>query len=385
MKIEKLIERLTNFEPTELPFISVYLNAEPNEHGRDDFNVFLKKQLSMHQNNYEEHTPERDSFDKDLKRINEYVTNVSSSANGIAIFACSGADGFFETREFNVPFENDLFFVYNRPHIFPLARLYEQNPKYAVVAADTNSANIHVFKRKNALEKEEIENFKTNRTDQGGWSQARFQRHIDNFHKQHAKEVIEELDKIVRDENINQIILVGDETVIIPLLKDELSDFLEEKIAGTIRLNIDTPEHELLEECEKEIHRYDTLADKEKIDKLMEQNYDEGLGVTGAEHTFAALANGQVQELYIDAKFDEIEYDENTLVKLMKAYAPGIDRELPDSHKARLIVDELIKLGFQTADSVRFIEDENLLKKAGGIGALLRYRTEGDLVSTATN
>lgn len=384
MKLEQLIEKLTNFEPTKHPFLSIYLNAEPNEHGRDDFDVFLKKQLSMHQDNYEEHTPERESFDKDVKKITKYMGEIEASANGVAIFACSDAD-FFETKEFNVPFENDEFYVFNRPHIFPLARLREQNPKYAVVIADTNEARIYTFKRKRAMEQEEIENFKTNRTDQGGWSQKRFQRHIDNFHKQHAKEVIEELDKIVRNEEIKQVVLVGDETVIIPLLNDELTSFLEDKIAGTLALNVDTPVHELVEETEKVISRSDTLEDKAKIDQLKEQNYDEGLGITGVKKTFAALANGQVNELYINADFNSIEYDEDEVAEVMKAYAPGIDEDLPNADKGRLLIDELLKLAFHSAETVRFIEDENLLKEHGGIGALLRYRTEGNIVNSATN
>ena len=384
MKIEKLIEKLANFQPTKHPFLSIYLNAEPNEHGRDDFSVFLKKQLSMHQDNYEENTPERESFDKDVKQITKYMNEIEASSNGVAIFACSGAD-LFETKEFNVPFEEDEFYVFNQPHIFPLARLREQNPMYAVVVADTNTAHIYTLKRKRAMEKEEIENFKTNRTDQGGWSQKRFQRHIDNFHKQHAKEVIEELNKIVRDENIEQIILVGDEKVIIPLLKDELTPFLEEKIVGTLALNVDTPENELVKETEKAINANDTLADKEKIDQLMEQNYEQGLGITGVKKTFAALANGQVNELFINADLDTIEYDEKEVAEVIKAYAPGIDEEMPKANKKRLLIDELVKLGFQTAETVRFIEDENLLKEHGGIGGLLRYRAEGNIVSSATN
>ena len=385
MKHSKIIEKLINVEASDFPFISMYLNTEPNENGKFDFDVFVKKQLSTYQDSFDEHTENRKSFDRDAERINEYLKEVKPSTNGVAIFACSGANDFFKAIEFSVPFEEDYFFVFNKPHLFPLARLVEQNPQYAVVSADTNAAHIYLFKRGHVIEKEEIENFKTNRTEQGGWSQMRYQRHIENFHQQHAKEVVEELDKLVRDEGIKQIILAGDETVIIPLLKDQMPEFLSEKLAGTLRLNIDTPEKELMEEAEKAIHQYDTLADKEKIDNLMEQNYDNGLGVTGVEKTLAALANGQVQELYITADFNKIKYHQDTVSKILKAYAPGEDENVPDAHHTGLIVDELIRRGLETADDVRFIEDENLLEKAGGVGALLRFRTEGNIVQSATS
>ncbi|CAN5840180.1 hypothetical protein BH20ACI4_BH20ACI4_21450 [soil metagenome] len=374
MKNSGILKKLSTIESTEFPFISVYLNAEPNEHGRDDFNVFLKKQLSEHQDKFNDDSKERESFDKDAKRISEYAEKIKPSANGVAIFACSGADDFFKTVEFSVPFQNDRFFVFDRPHLYPMARLMNQNPRFAVVLADTNAAQIYVFQHGRILDTEEIESEKTNRSEVGGWSQLRYQRHNEEIHKKHAKEIIEELENIVREENINKIILAGNEEVVIPLLRDELTKDLEGRIAGTIRLDIKTPEKELFEAAEQAIHQHDTLRDKEKIDYLKEQDYDDGFGVTGVAKTLKALENGQVQELYISANFDEIEYNEGAINKILKDYAPGNDGTMPNVKEARQIADELIRQGIATADDVRFIEDEYLLKEFGGAGALLRFK-----------
>ena len=300
--------------------------------------------------------------------------NIKPSANGVAIFACSGADGFFKTVEFDVPFQNDRFFVFDKPHIYPMARLMDQNPRFAIVLADTNSAQIYVFQRGRILEQEEIQSEKTNRSEVGGWSQMRYQRHNDEIHKKHAKEVIEELAEIVREDNISQIILAGNEEVTIPLLKEELTKDLEEKMVSTLRMDIKTPEKEMLEAAEQAIKQHDTLKDKEKIDYLKEQDYDDGFGVTGVAKTLRALENGQVQELYISANFDEIEYNEGEINKILKDYAPGNGGTVPNVKQARQIADELVKQGIATAEDVRFIEDENLLQEFGGAGALLRFK-----------
>ena len=378
MKQAGILKKLAEVESTEFPFISVYLNAEPNEQGKDNFNVFVKKQISERRDNYEEATPERESFDRDAERITEYLEKIDPSANGVAIFACSGADDFFQTIEFSVPFRNNNFHVFDKPHIYPLARLFEENPKFAVVLADTNSANIYVFQRGRIVEAEEIQNAKTNRSEVGGWSQMRYQRHIENLHMKHAKQVIEELDKIVRDENIEQIILAGNEEVTIPLLRGEFTKELEEKMVGTIRLDVKTPENEVLEQAEQAIRQHDTLKDKEKIDYLQEQNYDGGFGVVGVEKTLAALSNGQVQELYLSSHFDRIKYNAKKVGEVLEAYAPGEENELPHVSEAREIIDELVRRGIQSADTIRFIEDENLMKNAGGVGAILRYKINGD-------
>ncbi len=374
MKQNQFMEKLAGFEPSGFPFISLYLNTEPNENGKFDFDIFVKKQFSEHEDDYEANTSERESFERDAERVSEYLKNIKPSAKGVAIFACAGANDFFETIEFNIPFPTNHFFVFDTPHLFPLARLVEQNPMYAVVLADTNQAHIYVFKRGHIIEKEDIENVKTNRSEVGGWSQARYQRHIENFHQQHAKEVVEELAQIVRGEQINQIILAGDEAVIIPILRAELPKELDEKVIDVLRLNVNTPEQELFEAAETAVNQNNTLVDKEKIDNLMEQNYDEGLGVTGVEKTLEALSNGQVQELYISADFDSIEYDANSVYKVLNAYAPGEVGEIPNIRKAGAVIDELLRRAFESADSVRFIKDENLLNEFGGVGALLRYQ-----------
>jgi peptide subunit release factor 1 (eRF1) len=374
MKPNNTTQQLLEFEPTGFPFISLYLNTEPNENGQFNFDVFVRQQLSANADNYEAESSERESFDRDAERILEYLGNIKPTTKGAAIFACAGANDFFLTREFNVPFEEDHFFVFDKPYIFPLTRLLERNPMFAVVQADTNAANIFVYKRGHIIDQEEIHNEKTKRVAAGGWSQQRYQRSVENFHQQHAKEIVDELAKLVRDEGIDQIVLCGDEAVIIPLLRAEMPKEVDEKVVEVLNLNIDTPEHELLEAAEQAIFQNQTLVDKEKIDNLFEQNYDDGLGVTGVEKTLAALANGQVQELYISADFTGIEYDPRQVYKVLSAYAPGEDGEVPDLRRQGMVVDELLRRAIESADSIRFIKDENLLSEVGGVGALLRYK-----------
>ena len=85
------------------------------------------------------------------------------------------------------------------PHLYPLAKLVENYPRYAAVMLDTNKARIFVFGT--GTEREEtVVGEKTRRTSKGGWSQARYQRRADNFHMHHMKEVVDTLDKIVREE-----------------------------------------------------------------------------------------------------------------------------------------------------------------------------------------
>lgn len=373
MRKSGILQRMTRVEAVEdKPFISIYLNAEPNEHGRDDFDVFLKKQLSVHADRFAEDSPERESYDSDVKRIREYAEKIPASADGVAIFACSGAD-YFQAFEFDVPFEENEFVVGDRPYIYPLARMVDQNPEFAVVLADMNEAKIYLMQRGKILNLEEIENEKYNRSEVGGWSQMRFQRHIDEMRKQHAKEVIDELEKIVREEDVRQVVLAGNKEAVIPLLREELNDFLGERVVGTVRIEINASEDRIMDEAESAIKQHDTLRDKEKTDQLREENYEGGKGVTGVAGTLKALENGQVQELYLTADRSKLEYDVEEVREILRLYEPADDGEMPEADHVRQIVDEMIVKALDSAERVRFIEDESLLEEFGGVGALLRY------------
>jgi peptide chain release factor subunit 1 len=304
------------------------------------------------------------------------LENLDNEIQGVAIFACSGA-GLFKVYEFQVPFDENLFFVFDRPHLYPLIKLVSQNRRFAVAQADTNSAHIYVFGRGEVFSREDIQNEKTNRSEVGGWSQMRYQRHIDNFHQQHAKEVVAELEKLIREDRVDRVVLAGDEAVIIPILKGEITKELEDKVIGTVSLSVNAPEHEVLEAAEKIVNQHNTLEDMKVVETLKEQDYENGLGVSSIGKVLPALLNGQVQELYISSNFDSIDYNIGQVNKIFKDYAPGIDEDLPSAKQTGLVIDEILRIAVQTADDIRFIQDDNLLKEVGGVGALLRYQAKG--------
>jgi peptide subunit release factor 1 (eRF1) len=387
MSLGKLIEKLAAFEPGGFPFVTVYLNAEANEQGRDDFATWLKNELAERAADYEENSAEAESFNQDVERILNFVEKeVDEEANGIAIFACSGAEEFFETARLEVPFPNNRLFVFDRPHLFPLVRTIEQNPRYAVIWADTNKADIYIFGGERSIDLDtdtraqvkSVRNEVTGRSKAGGWSQGRFQQRIENIHALHAKEVAEVIEPIMRKNKIEFLILCGDETTIMPHLRPKLSKEAEETVIGTLNLS--------QYDSEEEIHRATLELMKEHQAKLDEAAIERalgaakaaaGLGAIGVEDTLAALSNGQVEELVISASFSDLEYSAKKVKKVLKAYVPGDDNSasdvLPDAKEARLVADELIIRALNSDAKIRFIEQSDLLNEARGVAAVLRY------------
>jgi hypothetical protein len=67
--LDPLLDRLAAFEPTNMPVLSLYLNTSPDQHGRDDYASFLRKELKATGKTIPLRSPERSSFERDTKRI----------------------------------------------------------------------------------------------------------------------------------------------------------------------------------------------------------------------------------------------------------------------------------------------------------------------------
>jgi hypothetical protein len=51
-------------------------------------------------------SPERTSFERDTERVTTYLSDaLRPSSNAVALFACAGADGFFEHVQLDAPME----------------------------------------------------------------------------------------------------------------------------------------------------------------------------------------------------------------------------------------------------------------------------------------
>jgi len=201
----------------------------------------------------------------------------------------------------------------------------------------------------------------------------RYQRHVDNFHLQHAKEVVGVLDRVVREDAVEHIILAGDE-VIIPLLREQLPDRLREKVIDILRLDIRTPEHEVLKATMDSLREHNLHTDAEKVRQLFDEYRAGGLAVVTWKDTVTAMERGQVDELLLSASAREIgtndqEFDES-----------GVDQHVSDvppvsnTESSLMPADLLVTLARQTGARVTFIEDTALLSSVGGVGAMLRYR-----------
>lgn len=384
MTLTEQLDRLARFEPAPYPVVSLYLDATAGQHGRDQFQSFVRKELRARADTYASGTPERASLDKDLERIGVYLANdLQPSTNGVAIFACDAGE-LFEAVQLDAPVGENSLFISDQPHLYPLARLISQHPRYAAVIADTNRARILVVAHGSVEDTKTVEGVKTRRTSQGGWSQARYQRHISNYHLHHVKEVVDALEQIVQREKLEAILIAGD-PVVIPIFREQLPKHLADKVIEEMTLATDAPEHEVLRASYETLHRSNEISDRERVDAALNAYRAGGLGTVGADETLLALTNGQVDELLITASLANIEgLPATKAAEMALANDGGLNEpavepvaageaERADIGTVRL-ADDLVAKAQQTGARITFIEDASLLERHGGVAALLRYR-----------
>jgi peptide subunit release factor 1 (eRF1) len=369
------LHTLAALEPAGTPVVSLYLSLVADQHGRDNHDVFCRRTFAEQLKAFESRGDDHAALARVFARIDAYLaTEVAPSANALAVFASDGDTGLFETVQLEAPIENHWLFIGAVPHLYPLARLIDQHPRYAAVLLDSNHARILVFAAGAVEARTEVSGEKTKRHSMGGWSQARYQRRVDNLRQQHVQEVVDALDRIVRAEDIRHVIVAGDD-VVVPMFQKALPPPLAAAVVDVMRLDRRAGEAELVAEALAALREKDADSDAERVAEVLDAWRGSGLGAAGADATLRALQLGQVDEVLITAAPHGLKPPQRLPDDAAPAPIAAETTATDGAETPQLrLADELVTRAAQTGARVRVIEDAALLAEHGGVAAALRFR-----------
>jgi len=185
------------------------------------------------------------------------------------------------------------------------------------------------------------------------------------------KEVVGVLDRVVRDEALDHIMVGVDETAR-PFLMDQLPKHLAEKVIRVLHLPVSTPEHDVLAQTLDVMREHDAKTDAERVQAMIDASAANGRAVVGADATLYALTARQVEELIIAARPDVLVVPPSFGTESNRM---AVGSTAPQTDARRLeLAGELVARAQQNAARIRFIEDSRLLGDVGGVGAILRFR-----------
>jgi peptide chain release factor subunit 1 len=372
--LQQQLETLAAFPATAFPVLSLYLDLSADQHGRDHYGPFVRKVFAERLKGMPQ-GPGKESFRQDVERIQRFLgEELSPSANGLAIFACSGQEDFFATIQLESAFPQHWLFTGSVPHLYPLLRLMDQFPRYAAVMFDTTGARIFVFGLNTIERTTEVVGEKTRRTAVGGWSQARYQRHVDNTRLHNIKDTADALDRIVTEEAIARVVLVGDDTAV-ALLREQLPSRLADMLIDVIKLDRSAGHTQVLEATLEALRHKDAETDVECVEQMLGAWRGGGLGVAGPEATLQALHLGQLDELILTSAPETLKPVQRLPDGPLPAVAAETSEPAGPPELAKLeLAGALVSAAQHTGARIRFIEDARLLAEVGGVGGLLRFR-----------
>src|SRR6185503_101921 len=189
---------------------------------------------------------QRIALKSDFERIREWFSNefVRDGAHGLAVFT-AGLDNMWQPRALieSVP---DRVRVGREFHLAPLVPLVGRGDGALVAVVGRERGELFRLRAGRLDEVADRTDEVPGRHDQGGWSQARFQRHIEKLVAEHLKEVAEDIDRRVRRMPSPKVIVVcSDETR--AELEEVLSTEAQNAVVGWTTAEAHASSQELVE------------------------------------------------------------------------------------------------------------------------------------------
>jgi peptide chain release factor subunit 1 len=371
------LRELAGFNADQGCAVSLYLNLDPREvPTAADVETRANSLISEASRTLEERkgslTREaREALKQDIERIASWFADGFDrhGLRGVAVFA-AGLDNLWSTVPLPDPVTDHLTIGVGLC-LAPLARLASRAEPLLVAAVGRERGQVFELASGSLVEIADDTEDVPGRHDQGGQSQGRYERHIDEIVERHWRRVADTLDSCVRKLQRSHVVLVGTE--------DMRSDFevmltsaVKNRLLGwtTAEAHADGPP--LLEAARPVIEEWWASRDDEVIARWREEAGKQGRASTGWEQTLEAASDGRAELLLVQDGADEPAYQCPACGRAQRANGScPLDGTTLESRKSGL--DVAVHQTLMHGGTVHVIRERRDLEPVGGVGALLRY------------
>jgi peptide chain release factor subunit 1 len=307
----------------------------------------------------------------DLQRLRAYFESEFSreGAQGFAVF-CAGLDGFWSALPLSarVP---DLVKVGKTFHLAPLVPLVGSGDGVIVAFVGRERGDLYRLTDGRLEEFQEQFDEQPGRHDQGGWSQARYQRHIEKLVEDHLKTVAELLEREVRRRRGTRIVLVSSEETR-SAFEEELSHEVRAAVIGATSAEAHAGGPELMEAAKPILEKWRAGEEGEMAERWREEAGRNGRAASGWEKTLEAASDGRVELLLVQ---DGVDHRAWECPKCGRLSAEGGECPLDGTpmEESQNGVDLAVHQTLAHGGTVRALQERRDLDPVEGIGALLRY------------
>jgi len=307
----------------------------------------------------------------DFERIRSFYEDEfeRDGAQGLAVFS-SGLDNIWRTLPLTeaVP---DHVSVGSTLYLAPLVPLVGRGEGALVVVVGRERGHFYRLRGGRLEDLADHTEEQQGRHDQGGLSQARYQRHIETKVREHLHEVAEALDRIVRQLRAVQVIVISSEEIRAEL-EEVLSHDAAAAVIGWTSAEAHAAPPELLKVAVPVLDRYRAEKETEVVARWEEEAGRSGRAAAGWEATLEAASDARVELLLFQ---DGVDHEAFRCPRCGRVAVSGGTCPL-DGTSMEASANGLDLAVHQTlvhGGRVWAVRDRQDLGPVEGIGALLRY------------
>jgi peptide chain release factor subunit 1 len=296
---QDFLRRLARWTAVGAPVSSLYLDVDGRRYPRkQDYEVRAEELANRlrDQTNDLDREGER-SVAKDADRMLGFIRSLDRGrTRGVALFACTEGD-LWEEVLVPSPFR-DRAIVSEQPYVLPLEALVETYQSVCTVIVDREKARIFLSEMGRIQEARDVFDDVPGQHEQGGWSQARYQRHIEEHVGKHLKHVADVLIRFFKGKRFDHLIVAGPEEIV-PQFEQVLHDYLRQRIVARTTLAMTASANDVLTRSLAIEEKLEAERERKTLDRLRADSASGRGAVGGLDPVLSALNNGRVETLVV--------------------------------------------------------------------------------------
>jgi peptide chain release factor subunit 1 len=314
---------------------------------------------------------QRDGVRTDLDRLEGFFASEfdRDGAFGFAVFA-AGHDGIWQTLSL-AGTVSDLIRIGTEFHLAPLVPLVGRGEGALVVVVNRERGSLYRFREGRLSEVADLTEDQPRRHDQGGWSQANYQRHIDELAAEHYRTVADELERRFRRLGRPRIVVVATEETrkeFVEVLTSEVAD----AVVGWAHAEAHASAAQIEQAVAPVLERWHARKESDAVERWKEEAGRAARASAGWAETLEAASDGRVELLLYR---EGATHSAVRCAQCGRALADGETCPLDGAPLERSSdgLDLAVRQTLAHGGAVWAVRHRQDLDPVGGVGAILRY------------
>jgi peptide subunit release factor 1 (eRF1) len=373
------LRRLAGTRPADAKVLSLFLNLDPREFATPpargtEVRSMLDRAARLVREDESLTHAERASLRADLERVQAELGNSgmdAKGAHGLAVFASSAA-GLFEILKLSEPVDHEPV-IAATPFVEPLSAIGAPE-RWCVLLVNRRTARVFCGSGGALDELQLIEDDVHGQHDQGGWSQANYQRSVDKEVADHLRRAAEVAFATLKA-SLPVGILVGAPQELANDFEAQLHPYLRERLAGRLEIDVENSTAEDVRRAAwPRIEQATAAALDTALARLAEAfGNASGRAASGLVDVLAAVHEQRIEVLLVDAGCAAAGVACPTCGWLGAGEAATCPADGTATERRGDVVEAAVERALTQAADVHVLRDRPELASHGHIAAVLRF------------